>query len=83
MSIQVNEILFSVSECTALKEMRLYVPPAVIQGHKAILNCLFDLEGDKLYTVKWYRGVAEFYRYVLGTVVVLYLTFQNIQLNCF
>ena len=29
----------------------------------AVLFCTFDLEGDSLMTVKWYRGRREFYRY--------------------
>ena len=29
----------------------------------AVLFCSFDLEGDSLMTVKWYRGRREFYRY--------------------
>ncbi|KAG8334327.1 hypothetical protein J6590_092867 [Homalodisca vitripennis] len=31
----------------------------------ASLLCLYDLEGDQLYTVKWYKGRQEFFRYVL------------------
>jgi hypothetical protein len=26
--------------------------------------CSYDLEGDPLYTVKWYKGRSEFFRYV-------------------
>ena len=25
--------------------------------------CNYDLEGDLLYTVKWYKGKEEFFRY--------------------
>lgn len=27
------------------------------------LECDYDLEGDKLYAIKWYKGRREFYRY--------------------
>ncbi|KAJ8952575.1 hypothetical protein NQ318_006942 [Aromia moschata] len=47
----------------ALKQIDISVPVAVVQGHKAVLKCTFDLEGDKLYSMKWYRGAGEFYRY--------------------
>lgn len=29
----------------------------------AIMHCLYDLEGDPLYAVKWYKGESEFFRY--------------------
>nr|XP_023012299.1 uncharacterized protein LOC111502444 [Leptinotarsa decemlineata] len=50
-------------DCLGLKEVRIEVPTAVIQGHDAILKCFFDSEGDKLYSVKWYHDAAEFYRF--------------------
>ncbi|VEN38596.1 unnamed protein product [Callosobruchus maculatus] len=28
------------------------------------LQCRFDLEGEPLYTLKWYKGGKEFYRYI-------------------
>lgn len=28
------------------------------------LQCIYDLEGEPLYTVKWYKGPNEFYRYI-------------------
>ncbi|XP_044758858.1 cell adhesion molecule 3-like isoform X2 [Coccinella septempunctata] len=49
--------------CLALKDLKIYVPMAVIRGHDAILNCTYDLEGDDLYSVKWYRHGREFFRY--------------------
>lgn len=39
------------------------VPLAVRRGDKALLKCLYDLEGDSLYAIKWYKGRREFYRY--------------------
>ena len=36
------------------------------RGNTLTLHCKFDLEGDRLYNVKWYKGIKEFYRYVLA-----------------
>lgn len=47
-----------------LREVDLQVPPAVLNGTSATLLCSYDLEGDPLYTVKWYKGREEFFRYV-------------------
>lgn len=62
-----NEIISQnvnfISGCHALKDLKIYVPIAVIRGHDAILNCTYDLEGDDLYSVKWYRHGREFFRY--------------------
>ena len=46
-----------------LKDVRISVPIAVKKGDNANLVCNYDMEGDTLYTVKYYRGRREFYRY--------------------
>ncbi|KAL3275566.1 hypothetical protein HHI36_020322, partial [Cryptolaemus montrouzieri] len=33
-------------------------------GETAILHCDYDLGGDALYAVKWYKEHEEFYRFV-------------------
>lgn len=38
-------------------------PPAVERGGSVTLQCVYELQGDDLYCVKWYRGYREFYRY--------------------
>lgn len=43
--------------------MRAVVPAAILRGGTATLFCHFDLEGDTLYSVKWYKGRREFYRF--------------------
>lgn len=49
----------------ALRNVTLIVdPPAVRRSHNAKLLCLYDLEGAPLYSVKFYRGLREFYRYL-------------------
>ncbi|XP_043064342.1 uncharacterized protein LOC108098165 isoform X1 [Drosophila ficusphila] len=47
----------------ALKDVRVRVPHAVRRSEKAILKCFYDIEDDSLYSVKWYKGRREFYRY--------------------
>lgn len=48
----------------AIRSMNLLVEPmAVRRGQSATLRCLYDLEGAPLLSVKFYRGLHEFYRY--------------------
>ncbi|KAK6640269.1 hypothetical protein RUM44_011955 [Polyplax serrata] len=47
----------------SLKDLRVSVPQAIRKGETAVLMCDFDLEGDSLYSVKWYKGRKEFYRF--------------------
>ncbi|XP_046674890.1 uncharacterized protein LOC124363675 [Homalodisca vitripennis] len=48
-----------------LRDVTLRMPVAVPTGSTASLLCLYDLEGDQLYTVKRYKGRQEFFSYVL------------------
>nr|XP_044249558.1 uncharacterized protein LOC108062690 [Drosophila takahashii] len=52
---------FSVS---GLKLTEVRIPKYVIKGSAAQLECLYDLDGEALYSVKWYKDGNEFYRYV-------------------
>uniref|UniRef100_A0A0A9WGX7 Cell adhesion molecule 2 n=1 Tax=Lygus hesperus TaxID=30085 RepID=A0A0A9WGX7_LYGHE len=47
-----------------LRHVRVFVPVAVKEGDNAVLMCFFDLNGDSLYSVKWYKGGREMYRYM-------------------
>ena len=40
------------------------LPTHAILGEDLILQCSYDMEGDKLYSVKWYRNGKEFYRHI-------------------
>lgn len=40
------------------------VPAHAREGGVALLSCQYDLEDDDLYSVKWYKGNKEFYRFV-------------------
>lgn len=47
-----------------LKLLRVQVPTVALRGEGVLLQCLYDLEGDSLYSVKWYKDNEEFFRYV-------------------
>jgi len=47
-----------------LKLLELDVPSHKLVGEGVKLVCRFDMEGDALYSVKWYRNEQEFYRFV-------------------
>lgn len=47
----------------ALRDVQVSVPPAVRRGDTATLHCYYDMDGESLYSVKWYKGRREFYRY--------------------
>ncbi|KAG8226561.1 hypothetical protein J437_LFUL000644 [Ladona fulva] len=54
----------SATPACALRNVRISVPEAVRRGETARLSCDYDLEMAPLYSIKWYRGDEEFYRYV-------------------
>lgn len=43
--------------------MTLTVPALIARGSNITLGCSYDLEGDSLYSIKWYKGRREFYRF--------------------
>ncbi|KAJ6649673.1 hypothetical protein Bhyg_04912 [Pseudolycoriella hygida] len=45
-----------------LTEVR--IPNHTVRDSSARLECHFDLDGEALYSVKWYKDGNEFYRYV-------------------
>uniref|UniRef100_A0A182NAW5 Ig-like domain-containing protein n=1 Tax=Anopheles dirus TaxID=7168 RepID=A0A182NAW5_9DIPT len=47
-----------------LRNVRVTVPTAVRKGDPAHLYCEYELEdNERLYSIKWYKGKREFYRY--------------------
>lgn len=51
-------------DCLSNVQLTIH-PSAVERGKTARLACDYDLDGGRLYAVKWYRGRHEFYRYSL------------------
>jgi len=49
---------------SGLELVKFSIPDHAIQGENVELLCDYDLQGDKLYSVKWYRNGQEFYRYI-------------------
>ncbi|KAL1140624.1 hypothetical protein AAG570_000554 [Ranatra chinensis] len=45
-------------------KLRVAVPQYKLRGELAVLECHYELEGDTLYSVKWYKENEEFYRFV-------------------
>lgn len=48
----------------ALRMRNFEVPLHVPRGNSTTLRCEFDLQGERLYSVKWYKGGREFFRHV-------------------
>lgn len=40
----------------SLRDVRVKVPSAVRKSDTVVLHCYYDMEGDSLYSVKWYKG---------------------------
>ncbi|GIY67209.1 uncharacterized protein CDAR_118911 [Caerostris darwini] len=48
----------------SLRMVMLDVPSAVNLGESVELSCIYELENDRLYSIKWYKNDVEFYRFV-------------------
>ncbi|GFQ87212.1 c2-set_2 domain-containing protein [Trichonephila clavata] len=53
-----------IADCKSLKLRDFSVPAVVMRGDPVWLNCSYDLERDKLYSIKWHKNNVEFYRYL-------------------
>ncbi|XP_055382268.1 uncharacterized protein LOC129612600 [Condylostylus longicornis] len=48
----------------ALRNVKLIIEPSLVErGNHAIFKCMYDIQGASLYSVKFYRGQLEFYRF--------------------
>uniref|UniRef100_A0AAG5CV02 Ig-like domain-containing protein n=1 Tax=Anopheles atroparvus TaxID=41427 RepID=A0AAG5CV02_ANOAO len=57
-------LVFSQDLSQAVKITEMRVPKHAVKDRPVRLECLYDLEGETLYAVKWYKDGLEFYRYV-------------------
>lgn len=57
-------LLRAISDTIGLKDVAVTIPQAATVGDTVTLQCRYNLEGEPLYTVKWYKGQSEFYRFL-------------------
>lgn len=46
------------------RPVTVIIPTAVKRLDTVTLQCNYNLSGEPIYTVKWYKGSKEFYRYI-------------------
>ncbi|XP_076307906.1 uncharacterized protein LOC143223622 isoform X2 [Tachypleus tridentatus] len=72
-------LVFAVS---AIHTVSLYFPDEIQSGQDLQLRCDYNLEGENLYSVKWYRDDMEFFRYVpMDNPVKQYFSLDGIQVD--
>ena len=45
--------------------IRLEVPEMILLGDTLAMHCYYHMEGEQLYSVKWYKEGQEFFRYLI------------------
>ena len=56
-------IIDHVSITDSIVLLDLHFPPFVREGDTVELTCVYDLEYDGLYSLKWYKDDVEFFTY--------------------
>ena len=54
-------LLLGPSLALILREVTL--PAYIVAGDKTSLGCHYDTQGEQIYSVKWYKGGREIFRY--------------------
>ncbi|XP_074604745.1 cell adhesion molecule 2-like [Brevipalpus obovatus] len=57
-------ISLELSFVASLRLIMFDLPSPVIKGESVELSCIYELETDSLYSIKWYKNNVEFYRYI-------------------
>ncbi|XP_055297130.1 uncharacterized protein LOC129565858 isoform X2 [Sitodiplosis mosellana] len=57
-------ILFLNDFILSLRLTEVRIPNHTVRNSTARLECHFDMDGEDLYSVKWYKDGHEFYRYI-------------------
>lgn len=47
----------------SLRFTEIRVPNHTVRNSTVRLECFYDMEGDDLYSIKWYKDGHEFFRY--------------------
>ncbi|KAL4085516.1 hypothetical protein QTP88_027027 [Uroleucon formosanum] len=53
-----------ISNTFCIRLMKFKIAEHSIEGSSTRLECKYDLQGEELYTVKWYKDGHEFYRFL-------------------
>lgn len=48
----------------SLRLTEVRIPNHTVRNSTARLECHYDMDGEELYSVKWYKDGHEFYRYI-------------------
>ena len=59
-----KRVSFILTVIDSLHITQVIVPKEILRGSDASIRCTYDLGGDRLYSVKWYKGQHEFFRFV-------------------
>ena len=59
----ISYILSGMAVEVKISVTKVEVPDTVEVGGSATLKCAWDLKDETLYSVKWYQGLKEIYRY--------------------
>ena len=57
-------VLCLCQQALALTLTQLKVPPFGLGGQSASLGCEYDSQGEEVYSVKWYKGGLEIFRFL-------------------
>ncbi|XP_069980941.1 uncharacterized protein [Penaeus vannamei] len=49
---------------TSIRVERVVVPPVVLAGRRVKLECQYEEDGDRLYSLKWWHGDDQFYQFI-------------------
>ncbi|XP_050320480.1 uncharacterized protein LOC126753252 isoform X3 [Bactrocera neohumeralis] len=60
----ISAILFLIDISNSLTMTEVKIPNHIMRFKSAVLGCRYNLDGESLYSVKWYKDGHEFYRYV-------------------
>lgn len=59
---------------SCLKLLAVHIPPSVSEGDTVTLDCIYDLQGSPLYSLKWHKDGREFFRLYRNTSPTLLVT---------
>lgn len=69
----------------ALRLTEVRIPNHTVRGSTARLECHYEMDGEALYSVKWYKDGNEFYRYVprdMPPVLIFQLPGVSVDVSC-